>query len=171
MLLCSWKRFYASFDGSMRLEMLLCSWNQFYASLDRYVRLEMLLRSWKQFYASLDASVQHEMLLCSWKWFYASLDRSVWQKVLLCSCKRFYASFDKSVEIFFRRLNETNWCLCQCGALCDVCLRSVENTISEKCLFRVQESKVWRLRYCPKRPKNSSGKFFGSLARLLVQSI
>ena len=63
LLLCC-KQFYASFDGSVRLEMLFCRWKRFYASWDGSVRLEMLFNSWKRFYASFDGSVRLEMLLC-----------------------------------------------------------------------------------------------------------
>ena len=63
MLLCCWKQFYASLNGSVQKEMLLCCWKRFYASLDGSVRQEMLLCCLKRFYVSLDESVRQEMLL------------------------------------------------------------------------------------------------------------
>ena len=97
MLLCSCKRFFASLDRSVRLEMLLCSWKRFNASFDESVRLEMLLSSLKQFYASLDKSVRQEMLLYNWKkgfmrvwmslcyreWFSVN---NCWQELLALGC-------------------------------------------------------------------------------------
>ena len=62
--------------------MLLCCWKQFHASLNGSVQKEMFLYCLKRFYASLHISVQQEMLLCCWKQFYASLDESVWQEKL-----------------------------------------------------------------------------------------
>ena len=67
----------------MQHKMLLCSWKRFYASLDRFVGQEILLCYWKRFYVSLEKSTQHEMLLNSWKHCYASLDESVPKAMLL----------------------------------------------------------------------------------------
>ena len=112
MFLGSWKQFYASFDGSVRLKMLFSCWKIFYASLDRSVQLEMHLCSWKRFYASLDGSVRLEMLLCGWKRLYTNLNGSVRQETLMQlykfiqvwtdlwerDWKRFYANMGGSVR-------------------------------------------------------------------------
>ena len=127
MLLCCWKQFYASLDGSARQEMLLCGWTRFYAFLDGSVRQEMLSCCWKQFYASLDRSVRQETLMQlevytsldrsvreetfshRWKWFYANMDGSVRQEMVLCSWNQIYAT-DCWQELHFEFSRQNlNW--------------------------------------------------------------